>query len=159
MKRTHRILSILFALILCSAPFATAETIDLSGLSFDELVALKEKINIAIWNSKEWQEVEVPQGVWVVGEDIPAGKWTIKAADGVRTSVYWGDTLDASGMSLSYNSKVFEIETLYSVNYWSYDRGDATEVTWDLKKGQYFIVESGIALFTPYSGKPSLGFK
>lgn len=159
MKRTLRILSICFVLILSSSTFAVAKAFDLSGLSYTELVALKGQINLAMWNSQEWQEVEVPQGVWVVGEDIPAGKWTIKAANGVRATVYWGDTLDASGMSLSYSSRIYELETLYSVNNWSYDRGDATEVTWDLKDGQYFIVESGIAVFTPYTGKPSLGFK
>ena len=159
MKRTLRILSVLFALILCTAPFASAETIDLSALSYDELVALKEQINLAIWKCQEWQEVEVPQGVWVVGEDIPAGKWTIKAANGVRATVYWGDTLDASGMSLSYSSRIYELETLYSVNHSRYDRGDPTEVTWDLKEGQYFIVANGIVVFTPYAGKPSLGFK
>jgi len=95
----------------------------------------------------------------VVGKDIPAGKWTIKAANGIRATVYWGEKLDSSGMSLSYSSRIYELETLYSVNHWSYGKGDTTEITWDLKEGQYFIVESGIALFTPYSGKPSLGFK
>lgn len=159
MKRTLCILSILLALILCTVPFASADTIDLSGLSYDELVALKEKIDIAIWNSKEWQEVEVPKGVWVVGEDIPAGKWTIKAADGITAFIFWGDMLDATGTSISYNAKVYESEYLYSETYRYYEKGEATTVTWDLKKGQYFIVEDGIALFTPYSGKPSLGFK
>lgn len=149
---------LLFAL-LCGKADASEETFDLSSLSYSELVALRDKINLAIWNSQEWQEVEVPQGVWVVGEDIPAGKWTIKAADGVTALVYWGDTLDVAGTALSYNSKIYESEYLYSVNCRYYEKGEATAVTWDLKKGQYFIVEDGIALFTPYSGKPSLGFK
>ena len=146
----------LFASLAC---VASAEAINLSGMSYDELVALKEQINLAIWNSQEWQEVEVPQGVWVVGQDIPAGKWTIKAADGITAAVYWGDKLDESGVSLSYGSDVYETEYLYSVSYRNYEKGDSTEVTWNLKNGDYFIVSSGIALFSPYSGKPSLGFK
>ena len=36
---------------------------------------------------------------------------------------------------------------------------DLTEVSWDLKDGHYIVVDDGIAVFTPYSGKPSLGFK
>lgn len=149
----------LVLVLLCLAGVASAEAADLSGMSYEELVALKDKINLAIWNSQEWQEVEVPQGVWVVGQDIPAGKWTIKAADGITAFVYWGDMLDESGMGLSYDGDVFECDNLYSVNYRYYEKGDRTEVTWDLKNGDYFIVDDGIALFTPYSGKPSLGFK
>ena len=30
---------------------------------------LKSKINLAIWNSREWQEVSVPRGVYQVGVD------------------------------------------------------------------------------------------
>lgn len=149
----------LVLVLLCLAGVASAEAPNLSGMSYEELVALKEQINLAIWNSQEWQEVEVPQGVWVVGQDIPAGKWTIKAADGITANVYWGDELDESGMELSYSSKIFEIELLYSVNYRHYEKGKRTEVTWDMKDGDYFIVDDGIALFAPYSGKPSLGFK
>lgn len=149
----------LILVLLCFAGVASAEAVDLSGMSYEELVALKEQIDLAIWNSEEWQEVEVPQGVWIVGQDIPAGKWTIKAADGVTASVEWGDMLNESGVGLSWNGKFYETEYIKSVSYRYYEKGECTEVTWDLKDGQYFIVEDGIALFTPYSGKKSLGFK
>ena len=39
---------------------AAADPVDLSGMSFDELVALRDQLNLAIWNSQEWQEVTVP---------------------------------------------------------------------------------------------------
>ena len=134
--------------------------VDLSGMSYDELVALKDQINLAIWQSDTWQEVEVPQGIWIVGEDIPAGKWTIKHTDGVQgTKVIWSDAIDASGASLSYDGKLYEYEWIYDPDNKYYDKGDPTEVIWDLKAGQYLMVEDGIATFTPYSGKPSLGFK
>ena len=57
---------------------AEEKKIDLSGLTYNELVELKDQINLAIWECDEWQEVEVPQGIWKVGEDIPAGHWTIR---------------------------------------------------------------------------------
>ena len=69
MKKVITIL-ITLALILSLSVSALAD-FDLSGLSFEELVALKDQINLAIWNSEKWQEVEVPHGVWLVGEDIP----------------------------------------------------------------------------------------
>ena len=138
---------------------AMAEGIDLSGMSFDELVALKEQINLAIWNSQEWQEVEVPKGVWTVGEDIPAGTWTIKAADGLTAYVNWGDKLNETGTDVTFGGSIYESDYLYSVNYRYYEKGNTTEVTWELQEGQYFVVSDGIALFTPYTGKPGLGFK
>lgn len=134
----------------------TADTIN---MTYDDLVALKDQLNHAIWTSEEWQEVEVPQGVWIIGEDIPVGKWTIKAADGLKTYIYWCDRLDESGTYPSWAGNIFKSKNLHSETHSSYEKGDDTEVTWDLKKGHYFIVESGIALFTPYAGKPSLGFK
>ncbi len=150
---------IALVLVLLSLASVSFAELDLSGMTYDELVALKDQINLAIWNSNEWQEVEVPQGVYVIGEDIPAGKWTIKAADQVDASVYWGDAINDAGTAITFDGDLYEYESLYSVNHRYYEKGDTVEVTWDLKEGQYFIVEDGIALFTPYSGKPSLGFK
>ena len=151
---------ILTIVVFCFFLFRVAGAeVDISSMSYEELVELKDQINLAIWNSAEWQEVEVPQGVWVVGEDIPAGKWTIKVPNGLKAYIYWGDTLDESGVEISYKGKVYVYEGIYAKDHRSYEEGYTTEVTWELKEGQYIIVEDGIALFTPYSGKPGLGFK
>ena len=132
---------------------------DLSTMSYDELVALKDQINLAIWQSDEWQEVEVPQGVWVVGEDIPAGKWTIRPQDKSWVSVHWGTKLNEAKTDIDYGGRLYESEVLCAQNFKGYYVGDATEVSWELEAGQYIVVDDGIAVFTPYSGKPSLGFK
>lgn len=103
--------------------------------------------------------MKVPQGVWVVGEDIPAGKWTIKPQDEHSVFVYWGDKLNEAGTNVAY-STIYEYEVLTSKNNKYYSEAyDLTEVSWDLKDGHYIVVDDGIAVFTPYSGKPSLGFK
>lgn len=134
--------------------------LDLSGMNYDDLVALKNEINLALWSSDEWQEVSVPCGVYTIGEDIPAGKWIIKAADGVYASILWGDLLDESGVSLSWAGDIYEYETVYSPTYKRYDKGiDKTEVAYTLEDGQYFIVDDGTAVFTPYAGSADLGFK
>lgn len=124
-----------------------------------DLQRLAGIINLAIWQSAEWQEVEVPQGVWVVGEDIPAGKWTIKPQDEHSVFVYWGDKLNEAGTNVAY-STIYEYEVLTSKNNKYYSEAyDLTEVSWELLDGEYIIVDNGTAVFTPYSGKPSLGFK
>lgn len=67
---------------------------------------------------------------------------------------------ESSLWSRRYDSKcIYESEYLKSETYRYYDKGDKTEITWDMKDGQYFMVDEGIAVFTPYAGKPSLGFK
>lgn len=140
------------------------KAIDLSGLSFDELVALKTKIDLAIWNSQEWQEVTVPQGVWVVGEDIPAGTWTVTCATepGWRYCYLdWGEVLQSNGQSVAVKSGTrYDYKYIYNPNYRYYEIGDGdTSYTFTVRNGDYIVIKSAPAVFTPYAGQPSLGFK
>lgn len=158
-------LVVLMLVIMLAGATAFAE-VDLSGMNYDELVTLKDQINMAIWQSQDWQEVTVPQGLWVVGEDIPAGKWTVKCADFSlddfmmdSVSIEIGDSLtESGGIGLSAR---YEAETIYNPNASSYDEGNITEYTFDLKDGDYVMIRTSgnQAIFTPYAGKPSLGFK
>ncbi len=147
-------------LIVCALILGTAYAadIDLSGMTYDELVALKDKINLALWNSDEWQEVTVPIGVWTVGEDIPVGHWTIKCAPNARhCSVYYCDLLDASGKKAGnmFSCKIYYSEWIYPDN----SSSEPKAIDLDCIAGTYIIIEDGAAVFTPYTGKPSLGFK
>lgn len=70
-----RILSaIIFITILCS--FAAAET-DLKTLSYNELLELHHQLDAEIMSRSEWKEVDIPTGEWVIGEDIPAGNYSV----------------------------------------------------------------------------------
>lgn len=138
---------------------ASADSINLSGMSLAELVALKDQINLAIWNCQEWQEVSVPLGIWKVGEDIPAGHWTVHAPEEWFTKVSFGDTLKPSGTEIKVTS-YFGFELITSPTYSGFDKKkDVSEFSFTVKKGDYIEVEFGAAIFTPYSGKPDLGFK
>ena len=161
-----RILAFLVALLLIvPSAFAdplvtTAGSIDLSGLSYNELVALKDRINLAIWESDEWQEVTVPQGVWEVGVDIPEGHWTIKT-EASSCYITITDALDASGKDDDiWNGDLYYAESIKSSKNMFFDaENDRTEIDVELLKGMYVIIDYGSAIFTPYAGKPSLGFK
>lgn len=76
MKKIICILSILCILAIVPA----YADVDISGLSFEELISLQTKVNQALWASDGWKEVTVPEGVYKIGEDIPAGRWTLKRA-------------------------------------------------------------------------------
>lgn len=154
MKKTICIL----LLLVCMTSFAAADSIDLSGMSFEELIALKEQINLAIWSCQEWQEVTVPEGIYIVGQDIPEGTWTIRAATDHFTVIKFGDTLEPNGIEVAY-SKYYGKGEAYSKNSRLYIESDPLEFTFTAKKGDYVQVEYAPALFTPFTGKPDLGFK
>lgn len=153
-----KIISFVLCLILCCTS-AFAE-IDLAGMSFDELVKLKDQINLAIWNSQEWQEVTVPQGVWLVGEDIPEGHWTISCKS-KYARITTGTVLDDTKQDIdTWNSDFCVYESITNPNYKYYDPGsDKTQIDLDLKSGVYVVIDQGDVVFSPYAGRPSLGFK
>lgn len=145
------------ALVLALAPAAFAD-VDLSGMTFDELVALREQIDLAIWSSQEWQEVEVPQGLYKVGADIPAGKWTIRAAPGGQTTVHIGKQLNEDLTDIKFATGSSQL--LRAEDWRSFDPvKDVPSWDVDLQDGYYISFTYGPAVFTPYAGKPSLGFK
>ena len=131
----------------------------LSGLSFDELIALREQLNLAIWNCQEWQEVTVPIGTWVVGVDIPAGHWSIRPAN---SSEYFYvsafDRADEAGKgpkncTFSWSQ---DICGRYYSNPFNEDVPFETDIL--LKEGWYFKT-NGVVVFTPYSGHADFGFQ
>lgn len=140
-------------------PLCAMADIDLSGMSFDELVELRDQLNLAIWNSAEWQEVTVPQGIWIVGEDIPAGHWSISPMDKSSASISYGDTLEENKKEVSYSSDNYFYEYLKAPGSTLYDENsDVARTDIVAEAGSYIEIEYGSVRFTPYSGKPDLGF-
>lgn len=153
-----RILAAMIILALAFPAAALAEA-DLSGMTYEELVALREQLNLAIWNSDEWQQVTVPQGVWEIGVDIPAGHWTIGAADGAYALLTWCEKLNDLKTDADLHSPM-SIAFIKSPTMSNYEENsDKVRVDWELTEGTYLIVSEGSVVFTPYTGKPDLGFK
>ena len=157
MKRLITIILILALLL----PAAALADVDLSGMTYEELVILKDRINLAMWNSQEWQEVTVPAGVWEVGKDIPEGHWTIsQAADNTLSNIVYTDCLDEFGKDVGEGwkgwygaicNKKNKDGTLRMPEY-----PETADI--DMKAGMFFITKTPV-IFTPYTGKPGLGFK
>ena len=145
------ICALLAALILCT--LAAAEDIDLSGLSFQELAALRNRCLYEMMQRDEWQEVEVPAGIWEVGVDIPAGHWAFTVGQYDKgwfdVSIEYGDLLNADGSAIAYKSTFYRSHTFKPAT-----------PTFDLELTTgYLIVKYGTVIVTPYTGKPDLGFK
>ena len=94
----------------------------------------------------DFKTVKVPPGVYAVGKDIPAGKWTIIATEGA-CEVYWGKALDEYGASVPYSNRIATID----------DWGTQSSATWDLVEGTFIVVNRKAVTFTTYV-PVSLGF-
>lgn len=143
-----KMLSSLMILCLLTVP-AFAE-IDLSGLTFEELIELRAQCQMEMMKRDEWKEVQVPQGVWLVGKDIPAGDWIIKCADVGRTNVSmricvfkWGEGYPKDE-SFEYKKTFGKITVANPENkyYEEYENGTPTEAKVHLEDGQYVVIEN-----------------
>lgn len=118
--------------VLMMIPFAAFADNNLATMSFDELVALKNQIMAELVGRGDLKEVNVPAGTYTVGDQIPAGEYSVALAEGAFMA------------ALTVN----EYESLYSITE---DAGIGRLV---LEKGD--IVEiSGTVVFTKFAG---LGF-
>ena len=150
-----RYVSIAFAaLLLVSVAFAE---IDLSSFTFDQLAALRDKIMMEMMARDDWQEVVVPAGTYQVGNQIPAGHWMIKPADGRYCILEVGDALEYNGKEIKFNSKGYYHVILVSETSRSY-QDDQSFVDLTLTDGMYICIEKSSVVFTPYSGQPDFGF-
>lgn len=151
-----KLFCILFVITLIFAS-ASAE-IDLSGMSLDELVALKDQINLAMWKCEEWQEVTVPEGVWLVGYEIPEGHWTVKVpSSSMFSHIKYCTSLDNTGKDFAPFS-LLGSALVYAEDYMFFDKDAIDEYSFVVRDGQYIILSAPV-IFTPYTGKPSFTFK
>lgn len=158
MKRITSLLLVVILLISVTV-VSSAASFDLSGMSLEELVSLKEKVTLAIWNSKDWQEVKVPAGMYQIGRDIPAGYWTIKPVEGDTAEVCWGTAVDDSGASIdAWNSDFYNFQQITSPSDSYAKYNNVESVSWQLREDDYLTISSSSVIFSPFAGH-DLGFK
>ena len=75
MKIRKLIVSIMLSAIIIETP-AFAADIDLSSLSVEDLIDLKDQIDDEIYEKQGF--IDLPYGYYIVGKDIAAGEYTIK---------------------------------------------------------------------------------
>ena len=76
-----KFLALILAMILLGGS-AAAETPDLSGLTTDELLSVIREAQALLFDQQLVDGVSVPQGTYIIGEDIPAGAYRIEITDG-----------------------------------------------------------------------------
>lgn len=158
MKKLFSLLMV-FVLLL-QIPIVMAE-VDISGLSYEELVSLVNEAQLQMMKTEKWQEVEVPAGTYLIGRDIPAGHWTIKVvpAFGKSIDLYWSDVVNENGQGVPRRGGSFyTTEEIVSENFVFGAEGRVQSVSWELRDGHYLCIDGGSAIFTPFAGN-SFTFK
>lgn len=130
-----KILSVI--LTLCLLPVIALAEVDLSAMSVDELIALNKAVVMELMSRKDFKEVAVPAGTYKVGEDIPAGTYTVKAEGDQYIAL---NVLDKNG---NYTLKMYIVEEDNPIGKLA------------LEDGETVATMGGIVIFTPYAG---LGF-
>lgn len=130
-------------------PVTFADAGDLSSMSFDELLVLRQQVDAALWASDGWQEVEVPQGDYLIGTDIPVGKWTVQLAD--------DDPQAFAEIKIFPNQKAYADTPSYGFTRDDFLQHGQT-INLQLDAGNYLVTTMCALKFTPYTGA-ALDFK
>ncbi len=129
---------LLLAMMLLNA--SALADIDLSHMSFDELIAFQSKLTEEILSRSEWREIKVPAGTYVIGVDIPAGVYTVTIKQG--STNFW--------VKDGINGYTLQNLALYSTRE---DRNIIKKLI--LEEGNIVEINSSAVYFSPYTG---LGF-
>lgn len=74
-----KVLALVLALTLFTVPLCTAAATgtDLSGMTNEELTALKEQLDAEMMNRGMVKTAEIPAGDYIIGIDIPQGNYVL----------------------------------------------------------------------------------
>ncbi len=156
----RRLFALVVAMALMGAGMACAEpeNIDLAAMSLEDLQALQLRILEAMWASDAWQSVEVPEGAYEIGVEIPAGRWTISAREDEYVVIHVVSRLNATRTKESSNAQRYAYQVIASETSYMRDDYPSTSFTLTLEAGMFIIIEDAPAIFTPPAG-PSFSFK
>lgn len=129
---------LLLVVVICSSTYAAPTVdVDLTSLSFDELLAFRDQIMDEIIARDEWDNVLIPAGAYEIGVDIPKGTWTITAEPYSDPYVNIGNGINDT--LTDFADGCIEWAHLTGVYNSHYDSSDRESVTWNFSEGQYFI--------------------
>lgn len=161
MRKLVALALVLFlAVPVCALADFDFSSFDFDALTASELLILRERCLNEFMARDEWQEVMVPQGLYEVGVDIPAGRWTVRCADLGRddylmreTSLRWGIGKPNADYYWPYDRDKSDVE-IYNPNNDDYVKGEITEFTIELEDGDFIYIhpQYNAAVFSPYTG-------
>lgn len=150
-----RLFCLLFVLVLLPV-VSFADLPDLSSYTLSELHDIYASLRSEILSRSQWESVTVPVGFYVVGEDIPAGHWSIRYAPGEVCLIEYFLKTDDTGKRPADTSSDYYYEGVCDPELQStYVTYRLTEFDLDLKEGYHVVVNYGPCVFEPFTGRPS----
>ena len=139
MKRVLSVLVVLLVVFgMAGIALADAISVDPTTATLEELIAARTAIEQAIMSRDDYKEVKVPAGTYSVGDQIPAGEYTVSTGASMALVTVYGkggkEAFDMAGMYTLTGSE--NIGRLVLID------GQTVEIT-------------GGVVFAPYAG---LGF-
>ena len=136
---------VLIFIFLAVSALSVSAQYDLSELSYSDLQNLVALAQKEMMTRSEFQEVTVPPGLYKVGVEIPAGKWTLILPPSDKSyasaSVNIGDKLDEGQNSISlWDSNSYD---------YIYLKQESPNFTVTLLEGYYVEVEDNVIFSTP----------
>lgn len=108
--------------------------------------------------SPKHDDVQVPAGTYKIGDQIPAGHWTITCAPRNYCYVTVGSELKDNKKEIAYGSKGYYHIAMAGTESNISDRGYPSFVDLELTEGMYICIERSFVTFTPYDGNPGFTF-
>lgn len=125
----------------------------LSTLDPEELHDVISAASSVLLSKSEWESVTVPVGFYVVGEDIPAGHWSISFAPGEYALIEYFHKTDATGKKPAdlfndyYSEGISDPSSSFGSIY------SFREIDLDLQEGWHVVITYGSLVFKPYTGR------
>lgn len=125
----------------------------LSTLDQEELRDVIAAASSVLLSKSEWESVTVPAGFYVVGEDIPAGHWSISFAPCEYALIEYFHKTDATGKNAAdlftdyYYEGISDPASAMGSVYMS------REIDLDLQEGWHIVITYGSLVFKPYTGR------
>lgn len=149
-----RLITIFLILALILPTPSVAESV-FADYSVEQLYVILSALRNELLSRSQWEEVTVPPGNYVVGEDIPAGHWTIRYTKGEYCLIEYFKNANETGIEPE--------DILYNYNSWGIGDPendlasiyDKTEIDLQLINGYHLNVGLGSAVFVPFTGRKS----
>ncbi len=100
----------------------------------------------------EFKQVTVPEGIYKIGVDIPAGDWNVIPVSGEQATFAYFEKLDQYGNAPDKES-YYMLDRI--VNIPDYE---VKSMHFDLKNNMYIEIDLAPVVFTKYTG-PSFSFE
>lgn len=160
----------------CASADATVDDVskylgdDVSAMSTDELTLVIDYLRYKARLIYEYidvierlidpdgKAVTIPEGLWVIGEDIPAGRWNITVPPNAETTIAYGKDLMFNGTKINPFSGGCQLYTLRGVLHPDTSDVSPDNVDIRMENGTFFQVVGSSVIFTPSKDKSSLGF-